>query len=74
VTDKEDAFGREVVALEKYDGRPWIPRWGKAATDLTYTELAAYFHEIARRAMTCAFRAEEAARELRTARPDLEPD
>jgi len=71
MTDQEESFFREVEALESWDRRVCI--MGQQSIP-SYTELAAYFHEIARRAMTCAFRAEECVRELRTARPALEPD
>jgi hypothetical protein len=75
VTGKEDAFLLEVQALEEYDRRQWLPRF--KGLQPTYTELAAYFREVARRAMVCSYLAEEAAREVgegRTRVPALESE
>lgn len=80
MTDQEDAFRREVQALERYDGRRWRPRY-EVRPYPTYTEYAAYYREVARRAMTISYLAEEADKSVKegpqqpaTAPPELEPE
>ncbi len=78
MSDREDAFWREVNALAEYDEMKC--RMDPMAS-ANYPEMAAYFREVARRAMTCAALADEASQEagedtgtVITNYPALEPD